>query len=120
MSWTYYQSTGALEFGGQFVAKGYSGATGYKNDPASEDKESLGPIPRGRYCIDEPRYSSKTGPYVLPLSPTGHNAHGRKHFQIHGDSRNAPGTASSGCIILPRKIREKVWSSGSKTIEVRR
>ena len=47
MSWTYYQSTGRLEFGGQLVAKGYSGASGHKDDPASEDKANLGPIPRG-------------------------------------------------------------------------
>ena len=120
MPWVYHQSTGDLEYSGQLVGKGYSGVIGYKNDPASEALENLGPIPRGSYRIEEPRYSSKTGPYALPLYPVGHSAHGRKHFQIHGDSRRSPGTASSGCIILPRDVREKIWSSGSHTVEVRR
>lgn len=119
MSWIYFQSTGNLEFGGQFVEKGYSGAVGYKNDPKSENKEDLGPIPRGRYRIEEPRYSAKTGAYVLPLSPIGHSAHGRKNFQIHGDKIGALGTASTGCIIFTRKTREKIWKSNSRVIEVR-
>ena len=120
MGWIYYQSTGELKNGDKLIAKGYSGAPGYKNDPASEDKESKGPIPRGNYRISSPRTSSRTGPYILPLNPVGHSAHGRKNFQIHGDKASSPGSASTGCIILPRTAREKIWQSGLGSIEVRR
>lgn len=120
MAWIYYQKTGKLEYGGHHISTGYSGAPGHKNDPASENKKDLGPIPKGVYSLSAPINSSRTGPYAIPLTPVGHNAHGRTHFQIHGDSRKNPGTASSGCIILPRNIREKIWNSGAKTIEVRK
>jgi len=120
MSWIYYQSTGKLEFSGQYIATGYSGAPGYKNDPTSEDKKDKGVIPKGRYTISSPRHSGITGNYVLPLTPTGHSAHGRTHFQIHGDSRRNPGGASKGCIVLPLNIRKKIWNSASHTIEVRK
>lgn len=119
MSWVYHQSTGKLEFNGQLIATGYSGAIGYKNNAQMEDIQSKGPIPKGKYSISIPRHSSTTGPYVLPLSPIGHNARGRTSFQIHGDSRRKPGGASSGCIILPRLIRERIWNSSSKFIEVK-
>jgi len=120
MAWIYYQSSGRLEFSGQSVATGYSGAPGHRNNPASEDRRNLGPIPRGRYRIEEPRTSTRTGPYVLPLNSVGHSAHGRRDFQIHGDSRRSPGAASTGCIILPRNVRERIWASGEREIEVRR
>ena len=120
MAWVYYQKTGKLEYKGHHIATGYSGAPGHKNDPSSESKKDLGPIPRGVYSLHSPINSPRTGPYAIPLSPIGHSAHGRTHFQIHGDSRRNPGTASSGCIILPRSVREKIWKSGVKTIEVRK
>jgi hypothetical protein len=37
---------------------------------------------------------------ILLLNPVGHTAHGRRSFQIHGDSARRPGLASSGCIVL--------------------
>jgi len=120
MGWVYYQSSGRLELDGRLVGTGYSGAPGYINDPNEEDKKDRGPVPRGRYSIGSPRYSTTTGPYALPLTPIDHSAHGRNHFQIHGDSRRHPGTASSGCVILPREVREIIGSSGSSILEVRR
>jgi hypothetical protein len=42
------------------------------------------------------------------LTPDGHEAHGRTEFLIHGDSVDAPGTASEGCIILSPAIRKKI------------
>lgn len=48
----------------------------------------------------------------MNLEPVGHIAHGRTLFRIHGDSRLNPGTASVGCIILPRHVREQMSASG--------
>ncbi|MDO6545557.1 tlde1 domain-containing protein [Photobacterium sanguinicancri] len=118
MSWQYAQATGELYFNGEFVATGYSGKAEYKNKPKMQHMKNLGPIPRGEYKIHEPRRSPRTGPYVLPLSPVGHGAWNRTDFQIHGDSIKNPGTASSGCIILPRNIREKIWGSGERKLIV--
>jgi hypothetical protein len=38
---------------------------------------------------------------------------------MHGDSKEHPGCASQGCIILPRPVREQVWHSGDRELEVR-
>lgn len=48
----------------------------------------------------------------MNLDPVGHAAHGRTLFRIHGDSRLSPGTASEGCIILPRHVRAQISASG--------
>ncbi len=53
-----------------------------------------------------------------PLTPRGHTALGRTSFQIHGDSINAPGEASSGCIIMPRMVRERIWRSNDRLLKV--
>lgn len=116
--WVWDQSSGTLSRNGRVVATGYSGKGSDKNDPAAEHKIAKGPIPRGRWKIGRPHTSKRTGPYVMNLTPVGHAARGRSAFQIHGDSVRAPGTASSGCIILPRPIREKIWGSGDHELEV--
>ncbi|MDX1695713.1 MAG: hypothetical protein R3208_18245 [Ketobacteraceae bacterium] len=74
-------------------------------------------IPREEYQIG-PSYKSGTGlgPVVMDLDPVGHNALGRTLFRIHGD--NATGTASEGCIIMPRPVREKVSNSQDRILEV--
>jgi hypothetical protein len=43
---------------------------------------------------------------------------GRSGFLIHGDSIIRPGTASRGCIILAREIREQIAASGDADLEV--
>lgn len=119
MKWTYEQSTGRLLLNGQLVAQGYSGSGGGKNNPEVEHMADLGPIPRGMWQILPPRLkTSSRGPYVLPLKPVNHNARGRYGFLIHGDSRSHPGSASKGCIILPKDIRVRIWESGIHKLEV--
>jgi hypothetical protein len=54
----------------------------------------------------------------MTLTPVGHNAHGRTHFLIHGDSITDPGNASQGCIVLRKKLREAIAVSGDTVIEV--
>lgn len=114
----YDQSTG--NFGRSQItwATGYSGKGKAKNDPRRETLKSLGPIPRGKWIIGHATDSKTTGPFVLPLSPKDHNAHGRTAFQIHGDSSSNPGDASNGCIVLPRHIREHIAASGEIVLHV--
>ena len=118
--WTWDQSQGALlDPNGILVSRGYSGRGRGKNNPTLQHLRGIGPVPRGMWRIHPPRTSQRTGPYVLDLTPEpGTVTHGRSAFQIHGDSIRAPGTASSGCIILPRVWRERIWKSGVRLIEV--
>lgn len=117
--WVYDQSTGELKRNGVFVARGYSGAGIGKNNPDLQTKVATGPIPRGRWSIGQPRNSPNVGPFAMPLTPIlNTNAFGRTAFMIHGDSAKKPGTASRGCIILPRNVRELIWNSGDHVLEV--
>lgn len=103
-----------------FHDRGYSGKGIGKNNPAMDNVANVGPIPRGRYTIAELiEHTDAHGPYVLRLEPDPANdMHGRSGFLIHGDSEAHPGEASEGCIILPRPVREKIWTSGIRTLLV--
>lgn len=123
--WIWDQSEGTLILNGKVISRGYSGKGRGKNNPALQNLQGIGPLPRGQYRIGAPRTSQRTGPFVMDLYPvdktpnnTTHDASGRSAFQIHGDSVRNPGTASSGCIILPRIIREQIWRSGIHIIKV--
>ena len=123
--WKWDQSAGTLSLDGAVVSTGYAGKGRGRNNPALQSVRGVGPLPRGRYRIGAPRTSQRTGPFVMDLYPidatpndTVHDATGRSAFQIHGDSVRNPGSASSGCIILPRVIRERIWRSKVHVIEV--
>jgi len=118
--WTYQQSTGELTNpGGDVVATGYSGHGAGKNNPAMQEKVDVGPIPQGTYTVGPPFTSDKHGPYAMSLTPAASDEmFGRSGFMMHGDSIEHPGGASEGCIIMPRNIREMVWSSGDHSLQV--
>lgn len=117
--WVYSQSQGRLTLNGVYVATGYAGKGPGKNNPKMQDVPNVGPIPRGIYRIGDPFYSQDNGPFCLRLTHDAANhMHGRSGFLIHGDSVKAPGTASEGCIILPRDIRGKIHKSGDRGLEV--
>ena len=124
MTWIYKQATGDLFHNGKYVASGYSGRDWAKNNPEAERARAVGPIPRGKWRIGVPYESKNTGPYTIPLTAQDgkpddvHQPTGRSAFRIHGDSIRNPGTASHGCIILSRSIRQKIWASGDKDLEV--
>lgn len=124
MTWVWDQSAGTLSRDGKLIARGYSGAGAGKNNPAMETVRAVGPIPRGKWLIRAPYNSRAVGPYVLPvwaLDNVLDDVHARTRrsaFRIHGDSIRAPGTASKGCIILPRAVREQIWKSGDRELEV--
>lgn len=105
---------------GNILGTGYSGAYGAsQNNPQDVALHNIGPIPPGKYTIFFPRTGSH-GPYALPLWPDAANEmHGRSAFMVHGDRVNAPpGHASEGCIILPRSVRELIWGSGDRELQV--
>lgn len=122
--WIWSQSKGQLWHLDRLVSKGYSGKGRGKNNPALQGLAGIGPIPKGDWGIVERYNSRNVGPYTLTLHAMDkipndtHESTGRGAFRIHGDSIRAPGTASKGCIILPRKIREKIWISGDRLLRV--
>ncbi len=117
--WTYEQASGRILHDGTEAGAGYSGAGTGKNVPEAQAIPNVGPIPRGLYVINEPHDTAKHGPYAMALTPDPKNQmFGRFAFLIHGDSAAMPGTASQGCIILPRPIREQIWASGDRQLTV--
>lgn len=128
--WIWDQSEGALyhETSGRprvLISRGYSGNGRGKNNPALQNVPGVGPIPVGRYKITKVYDSQNVGRFVLWLEPVDskfgddkHEETGRGAFRIHGDSIRAPGTASRGCIILPRAVREQIWRSGDRDLLV--
>ena len=120
MSWLYEICSGKLyEASGALVAIGYSGDPLHKNDPQAVALHNEGPIPPGTFDIGPPHDTAEHGPYVLSLTPDpGNEMYGRAGFLMHGDSVAAPGTASEGCVIMPRSIREQVWTSGDRVLTV--
>ena len=103
----------------KMLGQGYSGNGKGKNNPDYESVENVGPLPKGDYDIGEPYFSAHTGPFTLPLIPyPTNNMFGRSDFKIHGDSIKMPGTASNGCIILPREVRESINNNVDKLLKV--
>jgi hypothetical protein len=123
--WTFVQNTGELFHDGLREAQGYSGynnpETGQqgKNNPDLQNIPEVGPIPVGKYTIGSPHDTLTHGPFVLPLQPdAGNQMFGRTGFLIHGDSVVEPGTASRGCVILSRAMRNDIALSGDKSLRV--
>ena len=117
--WTYDQSTGNLSENGAPAGVGSSGFGEGKNNPAMQNVHDVGPIPQGLYMIGPPQDTATHGPHVMALTPVdGTNTFGRDGFLIHGDSIANPGTASHGCIILARPIRDEISASGDNQIQV--
>lgn len=119
-AWSYAQKTGEIQQDGKPVATGYSGAGPGKNNPEMERVPNIGPIPQGNWTIAGPPIDTANhGPYVLTLKPEADTqTFGRTGFLMHGDSIESPGCASQGCVIMPRPIREQVWKSGDRDLQV--
>ncbi len=119
---TYSQHTGILKREGVTIATGYSGFGDGKNNPALQQVHDIGPIPRGSWLIGAPEHVQDIGPhgpFVLRLSPKdGTETYGRDGFLIHGDSIQHAGTASHGCIIVDRHVREEIAATNDRELEV--
>lgn len=117
--WTYSQSSGKLSRDGILIGAGYSGLGPDKDDPATENVHNQGPIPRGIWAIGEAHADPELGPCVMALTPVLETeTFGRSGFFIHGDSLAHPGSASHGCIVLDRNVRNAIASWGDHALTV--
>lgn len=118
--WLYVQKTGNLyDHDGKLVSTGYSGHGPGLNAPEFQAVKNVGPLPCGFYIINPPKDTESHGPFVMALTPFSENEmYGRGGMLLHGD-RKVPGhEASSGCIVLDRVTRAKIWNSGDRDLEV--
>lgn len=118
--WIYNSSNGSLIRNGTLAGIGYSGHGQGLNAPTLEQVHNVGPIPRGIWSIspffDDP---GGKGPIVARLSPEGDtDTFGRSGFMIHGDNKADDESASHGCIILARVLREQIAASGDTSLQV--
>lgn len=116
--WTYHQRSGMLLHDNTLVGQGHSGSgpafVEGRNNPDMEAE--AGPIPRGQYQIGAPEAVAGVGDVVMRLTPVDHDAHGREDIMIHGDEQE--NSASSGSIILSKRLRQLVAESGDSNLEV--
>lgn len=117
--WTFEQATGRISNGSFSFEGGWAGQREGKNNPTMEAVSKTGPLPVGAYTIGEPHDSPHTGPYTMDLTPDPSNhMFGRSDFRIHGAAKENPELSSEGCIILPRTVREHIWTSGDMLLSV--
>ncbi len=117
--WFYSQKTGTLTRNGMRFTGGYSGHDAGKNNPAMQSVHDVGPIPQGEYTIGELHDNPHLGPHVMAVAAKqGTNTFGRDGFYIHGDSVAHPGSASHGCIILGRQVRDLISASKDTDLTV--
>lgn len=114
---TYSQSTGILSHG-EPLGKGYAGHGQGLNNPKLEMVHNLGPIPKGVWEIGVWFDDKHLGVCVAALRPTDQEVYGRGGFFIHGDNKRMNFTASDGCIILDKTLRNAIKASGEKYIKV--
>jgi len=89
-----------------------------RNNPAMQDKHSIGPLPQGLYRVGIWGRYPKVGGDAAPLTWIGGvDNFGRSDFFIHG-----PGddywNSSEGCIIVPHDDRIKIEALKPTTITV--
>lgn len=126
MTWVWRQRAGILsrridETGCEtIVGRGYAGHGEGVNNPDLQHVPNIGPIPRGRWTIGAPYDSKRVGPFALPLAPYDDTeTFGRSAFLIHGDRKTGPAqSASEGCIVLSRELREEIHESSDTDLEV--
>ena len=125
LCWVYSQSTGQLthvdpDGNIDYTANGgYSGNGNGLNNPAMQNVQNVGPIPQGSYTIGPWHHADSTGPGTMNLTPNaGTNTFGRTLFRIHGDNSAQNHTASNGCIVEPRNVRQQIANSNDTCLQV--
>lgn len=123
--WIYEQDTGRLlKSSGVLVAIGYAGGNGGQNpegvnNHAMQNVKNVGPLPVGYYTFGEVVLKSHLGPFAIPLLPDSDNQmFGRSAFYMHGDKVDPPRSASEGCIIMPRAVRDECYTSKDRILRV--
>ena len=123
--WVYEQQSGRLYApDGTHAATGYAGGNEGKNPAGvnnhdAQGTKSVGPLPVGFYTFGEPVAQSQLGPFAIPLLPDATNTmYGRGGFYCHGDTPQLNHSASEGCMIFPRQVRDEIAASGDKQLAV--
>lgn len=123
LTWRYNSRTGELTHDGIYVASGYAGHGEGVNNPSMQGVSSVGPIPTGTYRIERQQDNVTGGGLRLRasmrLTPVpSNNMHGRAGFLIHGDNSRRNQSASEGCMIFDRDIRDQIGRSGDSELIV--
>jgi hypothetical protein len=117
--WEYDRSTGLLYRDGAQVGEGYAGNGAGRNDPSLSNVKDVGPLPAGTYVIGNFGDRPVVGAFAAPLTPLPTNEmFGRSGFFMHGDNPEANHSASDGCIVMSREVRQLVNASGCRTLVV--
>jgi|GEM_PF-3636321 len=119
MPWVCHQRSGTLIGpNGQEYTGGYSGKASTSKQSCCRGRAFLRADPARylEYRFNSSQFSPNWPEYV-DLTPQGHNAHGRRHFRIHGNNR--ADDASTGCIVASPQARQAIINSGDTTLEVR-
>lgn len=116
---TFDRKTGTMIIGG-LIARGiWSGHGDARNDVGRESEKGVGPIPAGVYNIGNMLDGGHLGPHVMALTAIEGNQYGRSGFYIHGDHANdTDNSASDGCIIAPRLIRDEINKQKDRRLQV--
>jgi hypothetical protein len=122
--WIFVQSTGRMwhaHAGGKVVLEiGYAGRGKGENNPEMQFAEDCGPLPQGRYRLQEPETWHNMS-HCFHLDPAPGNAMGgRCGFLIHAGMRDGSHTASHGCIVLSFDARSKIAASDDRDLLVQR
>lgn len=106
----YEQVTGRLlDDDGSLIGLGWAGHLQGKNNPSMQNVKDVGPLPAGRYTVEDPVEGTHLGPLAFPLTPDEDNQmYGRGGFYIHGASAVHRDLSSDGCIIQDRPAREYI------------
>jgi len=125
MTWTFEQVSGKL-YGpeGDLIAIGYAGGNCGENpegvnNPDLQQMSQVGPLPCGKYKRGEVIEGSHLGPFAIRLIPDPENKmFGRSGFFMHGDNSKGDRSASEGCIIMSRQVRNQFHDSIDDEITV--
>lgn len=120
MSWMFNISAGAISQDDTYIGDAYAGAPGYVDEPDAEGMVGKGPLPEGWYTMCPPiNKPESVGEYAIELIPDPENdMKGRSGFFCHGDNPQMNHSASDGCIVAVLPIRQRMWTSGDRRIEV--
>lgn len=117
--WTWQISSGTMFAPTGQAYPGYSGNGPGLNNPDMCTVSDVGPLPPGTYTIGDPVDDLHVGFFALPLTPDPSNQMFKRFaFFLHGDNPLGDFSASDGCIVLARPIREAIAASPDKTLVV--
>jgi hypothetical protein len=97
---------------------GYSGHGEGINNPDMENVRHVGPLPRGSSRIGPQQDNGRLRASMRLTPAPSNNMHGRSGFLIHGDNGRGYRSASEGCPVVPRWVRDEISGSGDDCFNV--